>query len=147
MILPDINLLLYAYVDSFPLHLPARRWWEDVLSDDQPIALSWHVLTGFVRLITNRRVLHRPAGISDALAYVDQWLKIPPVKIIAPGMSHYSIFRPLVDMTPGGDMVHDAHLAALAIEHNATLHSNDTDFSRFPGLKWHNPLAKPKSLR
>jgi toxin-antitoxin system PIN domain toxin len=128
-------------MESMARHLPARRWLEALLNGDHPIGLPWAVLVGFVRVTTSRRIFDNPITPSDALAATDKWIASPIVQIIEPGTQHYAIFRRLVESTPGGNIATDAHLAALAIEHDAELHSNDGDFARFSGLRWVNPLT------
>jgi len=143
MILPDVNLLIYAHNEAAVLHLPARRWWEDLLSRQQPVGLAWAVVFGFVRLTTHPHVLCAPLTPAAALERVEGWLEVPSVRILEPGPRHLIIVRQLFEATGvGGNLTTDTHLAALAVEHQCQLHSNDTDFDRFPGLRWHNPLAR-----
>ena len=142
MILPDINLLVYAYNEAAPLHARARAWWEDLLTRAAPVALPWAVIVGFVRLVTHPAVLTDPITPAAALDRVDRWLERDGVAILDPGPRHLRIVRDLFEATGvGGNLTTDTHLAALAIEHRCELHSNDTDFGRFPGLRWHDPLA------
>lgn len=141
MKLPDINLFVYAANESAVRHAQARRWVEDALSGTETVALAWSVLTGFVRVITNPRVLARPWDAEQALDVVDGWLAQPPVTIVHPTDRHLAVLRDLlVPLGTAGNLTSDAHLAALAIEHGATLYSADVDFSRFPGLRWVDPL-------
>jgi toxin-antitoxin system PIN domain toxin len=142
VILPDINLLVYAYNQAAPLHEPARAWWEDLLTREHPVAVPWAVVLGFVRLVTHPRVLEEPLGPDAALAHVESWLEQPEVRVIDPGSRHLAVLRSLFEATGvAAGLTTDTHLAALAIEHQCELHSNDLDFARFPGLRWHNPLA------
>ena len=141
MIVPDINLLIYAYNDGSPLHDPARVWWEGVVNGNERVGIPWVVSTGFVRLMTHPRVLDRPAAPLEAIDYVNQWFRYPHIGPINPSSEHISHFRRnLAAAGVGGNLVADAHIAALAMEYQAEVHSNDTDFSRFPGLLWRNPL-------
>lgn len=140
MILPDVNLLVYAHIASFAEHTKAKVWWEQTLRGDQIVGMAWPVLTGFLRLVTNRQVFREPLKAADAMGVTDQWLAASPVQLIVPGPKHYAILRTLVGATAGGNAIPDAHLAALAIEHGAVIHSNDSDFGRFKGVKWVNPL-------
>lgn len=143
MILPDINLLVYAYNSDAPLHGPAKRWWEQLLSNQTPVAIPWIVSRGFVRIMTHPRVLERPLEIGIALQRVRSWLEWPSVQIPQPGPRHLDIFEKLLNSVgTGGNLVTDAALAALAIEFQCELCSNDADFSRFPGLRWTNPLIE-----
>lgn len=141
MIVPDLNLLLYAHNDRAPLHGNARDWWEGCLSDTRPIGLPWVVLLGFVRLTTAGRLLAKPLASRRALEIVRSWLTRPHVRILEPGPRHLDLLESLaVDFPTLGNLATDAHLAALAIEYQAELHSNDADFTRFSGLRWRNPL-------
>jgi uncharacterized protein len=140
MIIPDVNLLLYAYDADSDNHRAAKRWWEDLLNSTERIALPWIVILGFVRLSTARGVLNHPITPSEALTHIESWLSQPGVSLLNPGARHLALLRITLGATAGGPLTTDAHLAALAMEWQAELHSNDTDFSRFPGLRWRNPL-------
>ncbi|MYF29929.1 MAG: type II toxin-antitoxin system VapC family toxin [Gammaproteobacteria bacterium] len=141
MILPDINLLVYAYNEDAPLHSAAKAWWEGCLSDTKTVGLAWVVALGFVRIMSNRRVLARPMPATEAIGHCRSWMMEPNAQIVLPGPTHLDILTDLVAGPIGPNLVTDAHLAALAIEHQAELHSNDSDFARFPGLAWRNPLT------
>lgn len=141
MIIPDINLLIYAHNDQAPEHAKARAWWEGLLNGKVPVGLPWISISGFIRLMTHPRVLTQPLDIHQAISHVRSWLAQPPVRILQPGSSFESLFlNYLVQLGSGGNLTTDAQLAALAVEHQAQLHSCDVDFSRFPGLRWVNPL-------
>ena len=143
MIIPDINLLVYAHNKAAALHAPARDWWEELIGRQQPVGLAWVVAFGFVRLVTHPAVLTMPLSPADALARVRGWLAQPEVRLIDPGPRHLQLVDDLFRATSvAGSLTTDTHLAALAIENQAELHSNDADFSRFPGLRWVNPLAE-----
>lgn len=141
MIVPDANLLVYAYNSDAPHHAAARRWWEELLNGTGPVGLPWAVTCGFVRLMTHPAVLVRPMTTAEAGVSVRAWFERPCVEVLEPGPRHLEILLRLLG-EPGvtGALTTDAHLAALAIEHQCELHSNDADFSRFPGLRWRNPL-------
>jgi hypothetical protein len=143
MILPDLNLLIHAYNTSSPRHEAARGWWEEVLSRPAPtVGLAWVVVLGYIRLTTHPRIMDRPLSPSAACADVESWLGQPQVALVHPGQRHASIlFDLLRGLGTAGNLTTDAHLTALAIEHQATLLTTDADFARFPGLKWENPLA------
>ena len=142
MILPDINLLVYAYNEDAPLHSASKAWWEQCLSGREPVGLAWIVLLGFVRLMSSRRVLVEPMPSGEAVDHCRAWLTQPSALVVTPGPPHLDILSNLLEgPSISANLVTDAHLAALAIEHQATLHSNDSDFSRFSGLKWCNPVA------
>ncbi|MBM4267084.1 MAG: type II toxin-antitoxin system VapC family toxin [Deltaproteobacteria bacterium] len=142
MILPDVNLLVYAHNEAAPRHASARAWWEETLTREQPVGIAWAVSLGFVRLITHASVLVDPVDPVEALDHVATWLEREHVQVLDPGPRHLAVLRQLFSATGvAGGMTTDTHLAALAIEHQCELLSNDADFARFPGLRWRNPLA------
>jgi uncharacterized protein len=148
MILTDVNPLLNAYNRDFPDHAVARKWWEGVVNNQEAIGLAWVTILGFIRIMTNPRAMLTPMTVGDAVAAAKSWLDLPNVDIVEPGPRHAEIlFRLLREVGVAGNLTTDAHLAALAIEHQARLASTDTDFARFPGLRWFNPLAKNASGR
>lgn len=141
MILPDLNLLIYAYNSDAPAHRRAREWWEGCLSELEPVGLSWVVMLGYVRLMTSRSVLVDPFQPQVALGHVRSWLDRPQVQVVAPGPRHLDLLETLgAEAGAAGALTTDLHLAALAIEYRAELHSNDNDFARFSGLRWVDPL-------
>lgn len=146
MILVDANILLYAYDSLAEHHAVARRWWESVLNDQEPVALAPVTVLAFLRIATNPR-LRNPMPMRSAVDIVGSWLQQPTVALLEQGPRHWEILSELLlDGQVAGPLVMDAHLAALAIEHGAELYSNDRDFSRFPNLRVRNPLAvKPSS--
>jgi uncharacterized protein len=138
----DANLLLYAVDESSPHNARARPWLEARLSAAETLGFAWSVLLAFLRLGTNARVFASPLTLDEALDLVDSWLAQPPATIVHATDRHPALLREL--LTPLGtaaNLTSDAHLAALAIEHGAELCSADTDFSRFPRLRWTNPLV------
>lgn len=142
MIIPDINLLVYAYNRDAPLHCSALTWWEQVIRRSTPVGIPWVVLCGYIRIMTDPRILQRPLAPGKAVAHVRSWVVQPSVSLLDPGPRHLDILAELLDETGvGGRLMTDTHLAALAIEHHAELHSNDRDFARFTRLRWINPLA------
>ena len=142
MIVPDVNLLVYAHNATAPFHAASRAWWESALGGDTPVALPWAVTTGFIRLVTHPSVMRAPLSPVEALERVDEWFACDVVRPLDPGPRHLVILRALFEATGvAASLTTDTHLAALAIEHQAELHSNDRDFERFPGLRLHNPLA------
>lgn len=141
MRLLDLNLLPHAVDSSSAHHDGARPWLESTLSGAETIALPWVVLLGFLRLSTRAHVFVRPLSPGTALDVVDDWLAQPPVVVVHPGRRHATVLRELLEhVGTAANLVTDAHLAALAIEHGAELNSADADFSRFPGLRWVDPL-------
>ncbi len=142
MILVDANLLLYAEDSLSEGHESARNWWDEQLSGSAPVCLCWPVLNAFLRIGTNARLHQRPLTLREACDRVQSWLDQPCVRLIQPTEHHWSFLQTmLAEGTAVGNLVSDAHLAALAVEHNCVLQSTDSDFARFPGLKWVNPLA------
>ena len=142
MILPDVNILIYAYDQSSQWNSPAKRWWEDQMNGSQMIGLSWVTVLGFIRLLTNPRIYQNPYSPSEMLEIVKSWLEQPHVKIIHPSDRHFALLADLIKKAgTAGNLTIDAHLAALAIERGLILQTTDADFARFPGLKWKNPLA------
>ena len=141
MIIPDLNLLIYAYNEAAPFHEDAKRWWEELVNGEVRVGIPWVVSIGFVRLMTHPRVLVHPMAPAQAVDFVLEWFRFPNVVPIHPGTDHLVYFRRnLLAAGVGGNLVTDSHLAALALEYQAELHSNDSDFARFPGLRWRKPL-------
>jgi uncharacterized protein len=141
MIIPDVNLLIYAHNDGAPHHARAREWWERLLNGKTPVGLSWLTIAGFIRLMTHPRILAAPLEVASTLAHVRAWLAQPPVRIVQPGSKFEQLFLDYLEaLGTAGNLTTDAQLAALAVEHQAELHSNDGDFARFDGLRWRNPL-------
>lgn len=137
----DVNLLLYAVDETSARHEPARRFLESALSGPGTIGLSWAVLLAFVRLCTRSAVFASPLSSEEAFDIVDEWLALPSVVVVQPGARHAAVLRELLaGVGTAGNLVPDAHLAALALEHGAELCSSDADFSRFPGVRWVDPL-------
>lgn len=141
MILVDANLLIYANVDSFPQHARARQWLDERLNGPAPVGLPWPSLLAFLRVSTNPRVFEQPARMTDAWRQVLDWLGCERTWIPQPTERHREVLGELLT-APGvqANLVQDAHLAALAVEHGLILCSSDGDFARFPGLRWENPL-------
>lgn len=141
MILVDANLLLYAEDQLSSQHAAARLWWDTQLSGAAPVCLCWPVLDAFIRIGTNPRVYANPLSLAQALSRVQSWLDQPCVRLVQPTGRHWTVFQKM--LTAGqatANLVTDAHLAALALEHGCDLVSTDADFSRFPGICWRNPL-------
>ena len=119
-----------------------RAWWEQLLNGRQPVGLAWVGILGFIRLTTHRQILANPMAVSVACGHVRAWLAQPYVSILDPGPRHAEILFGLLEaLGTAGNLTTDAHLAALAIEHQAELHSTDADFARFSGLRWQNPVS------
>lgn len=142
MILVDANLLVYAHVSSSTAHARSRTWLDGRLNGSAPVGLPWESLLAFLRLVTNPRVFPRPERTEHAWRQVEAWLSCPTVWIPQPTERHRSVLGELVAATGAhANLLPDAHLASLAIEHGLVLCSTDGDFARFPGLRWENPLA------
>ena len=145
MILVDTNILIYAEDRLSLLHKEARQWWDIQLSGESPICLCWSILTSFMRISTNRQIFKKPLTVKQAIMRVQSWIDQPCVRLINPTESHWQAFQiMLLEGQAKANLVVDAHLAALAIEHGCILYSTDSDFSRFPKLKWKNPLKTKK---
>jgi toxin-antitoxin system PIN domain toxin len=142
MILPDANLLIYAYDSASPYHDRSRAWLEGVLSSDEVVLMPWASILAFVRITTNPRAFTAPFTVEEAVAIVSEWLAQPVVRTVGPTERHWELLeRMLVDGQARGPLASDAHLAALAVEHGAILHTTDRDFARFDGLRFTNPLT------
>ena len=141
MIVVDITLLLAAVNSRAPSHKAALAWWEQQLNSANEVGLSWLVILGFIRLTTNPKIMEEPLLLADAVAMVDEWLRRPNVKTVAVTPQHWNILQNMLHAVGHGSaLTMDAHLACLAIEHDAEIVTLDEDFSHFPGLKWRNPL-------
>ncbi len=142
MILVDANLLLYAYHPKAMQHDAARTWLETVLRGSELVRFAWLSIWAFLRISTNPRAFVQPLSTHEAEAAVTTWLVQPIAGILDPGERHWEILRSVTRQgQASGPLIMDAALAAIAIEHGATLYTTDRDFSRFPGLKSTNPLG------
>ena len=142
MIVPDINLLIYAHNKADPQHTAAKDWWESSINNSEPIGIPWIVMSGFIRLMTHPRILEKPMSTTGATACVRSWLEQNSVIILEPGKNFSAIFfNFLEELGTGGNLTTDAHIAALAVEKQAAVHSSDSDFARFAGLSWKNPIS------
>lgn len=145
MIIPDANLLIYAHDEASPHHAGARAWWESALSGTEPVGLVWVVVLAFTRLLTHPTLSQNPLSIAEVRAMVEQWMASPAVRLI--GLSEQALpryFDLLEDADGGGNLSTDALIALHALEHSATIYSNDRDFDRFAGVKWINPLTQKR---
>jgi len=141
VILVDANLLIYAHVRGFAEHAAARAWLDGHLAGNGRVGLPWPSLLAFVRLVGNPRVFERPEPLKDAWRQVAAWLSAPAPRPPAPTARHAEILAGLMPAVTRSNLLPDAHLAALAIEHGLTLCSTDGDFARFDGLSWENPVG------
>ena len=143
MLLPDVNILVYAHVeDSVSDHAEYAAWITRLAKGPEPFALSVLVLSGFVRVATNPRIFDSPSTPDQAFTFVSSLVERPTARIVGPGPDHLEIFERLCrESGATGKLVADAQHAAVAMEHGCTMVSNDSDFSRFPGLRWQHPLS------
>lgn len=142
MILPDVNLLLYAINRNSPFHDRARGWWNHTVSSGD-VALCWPVVVGFLRLATSRRALRNPLSVDEATKLIEAWFVRPNVVLLTAAATHWETLARLVRSTgAGGNLTTEAHIAAFAITYGCTLASNAADFGRFPGLRWRNPVGR-----
>ena len=141
MIIPDANLLIYAYDEASPQHMKARKWWEALLSGNEPVGLPWIVVLAFTRIITHPQICQNPVCVTEARAAVTSWLDHGHVSIIQISSRALDPFFDLLEEADmGGNLSTDAMIAIHALEHGAIIHSNDRDFDRFSAIRWHNPL-------
>ena len=148
MILIDANLLIYAVNLDSHHHRGARRWLEETLSGATSVGLPWICLLAFLRITTRPGILARPLKSDEATSFVESWLSQPFVDPVVPGSGHWPILRNLLRSTgTSGNLTSDAHVAALAIEHGATVYSADHDFNRFAGVDHVNPLEQRRRPR
>lgn len=142
MMLIDANLLLYVKIRSFPEHQAARRWFDATINSGERIGIPWESIVAFIRVSTNARIFEQPLPIDAAWEQVSNWLTLPNVWIPVATDEHVKILNALVPFCKGSSgLIHDAHLAALAISHGLTVFSADGDFARFSGVRWKNPLT------
>ena len=137
----DVNILLYAVNPDAPLHDRIVEWWEEQLNGDESIGLAWTVAVGFLRISTHPRIFPSPLTHQEAIGHIDTWLALDIVSPVTENRDHWRTLSALLaDVGVAGNLASDAHLAALALTHGATLASCDADFSRFRSLRWENPL-------
>ena len=138
----DANVLLYAVNTADPHHHDARRWFEDALNGREPVGLAWVPLLAFLRLSTKVGLFPHPLPTNAATSIVKDWLGAPAAVVVEATARHVGVIRELLGATgSGANLVNDAHLAALAVEHDAVIVSYDSDFSRFPGVRWESPTT------
>ena len=140
MKLVDLNVLLYVVNEDSFHHRAALDWWEETLRGDEPVGFAWMILTGFLRLSSNSAIFPAPLDSETALDKIGTWLSLDQARLVRETDDHWHILRALLNDTgTAGNLTTDAHLAALAISHGATLVSFDSDFARFSGLRRENP--------
>ena len=142
MIVPDINLLIYAYDSTSPFHERSVTWWQTCLSETEPVGIPHVVLFGFIRISTNARVFQNPMSLAETANHVRLWLERTHVAVLDPGPKHFEQSLALLELAgTGGNLVSDVQIASLTIDSGAVLHTADTDFVRFPELNWFNPIT------
>jgi toxin-antitoxin system PIN domain toxin len=142
VLLPDANVLLYAVNERSPNHAAALRWLDGALNGQRGVGFAWVALLAFLRLSTHPAVFERPLTAIAAVDVVRDWLAQPPAVLVSPTARHIDLLAGLLAETgTAANLVNDAHLAALAVEHDAVLVSFDADFGRFRGLRWERPAA------
>jgi uncharacterized protein len=140
MKLVDANVLLAAVNADAPRHEDAYGWLVGALSGGAPVGFAWNALLAFVRISTLSTVFPRPLSTEDAMDQIDRWLQSPSATVLAPGVRHPELLRACLEAAGrAGNLANDAHLAAIALEHRATVVTFDRDFARFPGLRWEWP--------
>jgi len=141
MILVDADLLIYAHHQAVEFHSRARAWFEAALRGSEGVGIAWMTVLAFLRITTNRHIFVHAFAMAEAEKIVAAWMRHPSISIVAEGERHWEILsRMLLAGQASSELVSDAHLAAQAIEHGATLCTTDRDFARFPGPRWKNPL-------
>ena len=146
MMLPDVNILIYAFRSDLPQHAVCRSWLMGVITSDTRFGLSPAVLSAVVRITTNARVFNAPSAIDEAFGFCEDLLGQPHCQVIEPGERHWEIFRRLcIETGTRGPRASDAWFAALAIEWGCEWVTLDRDYARFPGLAWHAPTLPPKA--
>ncbi len=140
MQLPDINALIYAHREDAPEHVRYAMWLRTLTASVEPFALSEIVLAGFIRIVTNRKIFHPPTPMETAITFCQRLATWPRAVVVRPTPRHWEVFLELCRDIEG-PLVSDACLAALAIEHGCELITTDSDFARFPGLRWRHPLS------
>lgn len=140
MLLPDVNILVYAHREDSTHHNICVKWLEKLINSDQAFAISELVLSGFLRIVTHPKVFAPPSTLQEALTFIEQIRDQPNCVIVSPQQRHWSIFRKLCEQANArGNLIPDAYHAALAIETGSEWITRDHDFSRFPGLRWSEP--------
>jgi len=141
MLLPDVNVLIYAHRAESPEHDRYAAWLRSLAQGHEPFAMSGLVLSGVLRVVTHPKIFRTPTPLETAIAFVDAIQRRPNCLMLAPGPRHWSIFASLCrDAQATGKLVADAYHAALAIEHGCQLVTTDGDFGRFKGLRFKHPL-------
>lgn len=144
----DTNILLYSIEKSLPQHAIISPWFESLFASGEQVGMAWESLLGFARLVSNRKLFPKALSVSEAWEQVEKWLSVPTVWVPKPTEQHHALLAELITL-PGitHRQIHDAHLAAIAIEHGLIFCSTDTDYARFPQLRWENPLGTASRVK
>ena len=143
MIIPDANLLLYAYNSDSPFHKKAANWWESCLSGDESVGLCSVVLYSFIRIGTNAKAYEKPFTIDETAKHIRSWMEVPVTEFITGDDNDFEkSVELLIKAGTGGNLTTDAHIATLGVKYRAVIHTADTDFARFPGVRWMNPILE-----
>lgn len=141
MIIPDVNLLLYAYFRAYPQHEAARAWWEATLSGTEPVGLTDVTLVGFLRISTHRRVFPIPMSVDVAASTIESWLATPVASFLVPDPRQLTLALGLArSLGTAGHLTTDIQIASYALKVGGVVATADADFARFPGVRWKNPL-------
>ena len=142
MIIPDVNLLLYAYDSTCPFHDRAGEWWKTCLSGNDAIGLTYPVIFSFIRIATSNRIYENPMPLEEASNHIASWCERSVARILEPDSDYVQRVLQLIQAagSTGGNLVTDAQIAAIAVVHRAVIHTADYDFRRFPGLETFYPL-------
>ena len=142
MYLIDANILLYTKIDSFRFHHKTKEWFDNTISSGIRVGIPWDSITAFMRISTNRKIIENPLSTIEAWNQIKEWLDIDTLWIPLPTDNHFQILDKLVKYCEGtSGLIHDAHLAALALSHGLKVVSGDSDFARFPEVIWYNPCT------
>ncbi len=137
----DLNVLLYVVNENAPHHQALLNWWESTIDGDESMGLPWVVLLGFLRITTNPKIFPKPLEPAAAITKINTWLSLANTYLVREKDEHWEILRTmLAEAGTAGNLTTDAHLATLAVSHGAVLVSCDSDFARFRGLRWENPI-------
>jgi toxin-antitoxin system PIN domain toxin len=146
MIIPDSNLLLYAYNSDVPFQKKAADWLSNILSGNETVGLCPVVLYSFIRIGTNPKAFTKPLSIEEATDHVLSWMEVPATEYISSELDDFSLSMDLLlQAGTGGNLTTDAQIAALGLKYQAVIHTADTDFVRFPKVKWHNPILETEN--
>jgi toxin-antitoxin system PIN domain toxin len=142
MLLPDVNILVYAHREESPDHIQFRDWLQEVVNGDEAFGMSDLVCSGFLRIVTHPGIFRPPSPLADAIAFLEDFRRQPNYVMVAPGARHWQLFTALCELTQArGNLIPDAYFAALAIESGSEWITTDRDYARFPGLRWRHPFG------